>query len=113
LGGLAVYREGGVILNVEHESHKKRIPSAFSISQNYPNPFNPSTRIQYSVNSTQKVTLKVYGVLGNEIATLVNKEKPSGNYEVEFDATGLPSGVYFYQIQAGDFIKTKKMLLLR
>ena len=83
------------------------------LSQNFPNPFNPSTRIQYSLNSTQKITLKVYDVLGNEIATLVNEEKPSGEYEVEFNGNNLPSGVYFYQLKAGSLIETKKMVLLK
>jgi len=69
--------------------------------------------IKYALGSRQYATLKVYDVLGNEVATLVNEEKPAGNYEVEFDAAGLPSGVYFYRIRAGSFIQTKKMLLLR
>ena len=88
-------------------------PTEFSLSQNYPNPFNPVTRIQYSVNSTQNVTLKVYDLLGREVATLVNEEKPAGNYEVEFDGSALTSGIYFYQVKAGNFIETKKMVLLR
>ena len=92
---------------------KERLASYFSLSQNYPNPFNPSTRIQYSLNNTQKVTLKVYALSGREITTLVNEEKPAGNYELEFDGTGLPSGVYFYQLRAGSFIQTKKMILLK
>ena len=62
---------------------------------------------------TSKVTLKIYDVLGNEIATLVNEEKPAGNYEVEFSAKGLPSGVYFYKLQAGDFVQVRKMMLLK
>ena len=85
----------------------------FHLSQNYPNPFNPSTRIQYSVNSTQKVTLKVYDLLGREITALVNEEKPAGQYEVEFNGTNLPSGIYFYQLKAGSFVETKKMILLK
>jgi hypothetical protein len=80
---------------------------------NYPNPFNPSTRIQYAVSSRQFVSLKVYDVLGNEVATLVNEEKPIGSYEVEFDAIELPSGIYFYRLQAGDFVETKKMVLMK
>jgi len=85
----------------------------FILYQNYPNPFNPTTRIQYQVSSISKVTLKVYDVLGIEIGTLVNEEKPSGIYEVEFDAAGLSSGVYFYTLQAGNFTQTKKLVLLR
>ncbi|MCZ6703777.1 MAG: discoidin domain-containing protein, partial [Ignavibacteria bacterium] len=90
----------------------------FKLFQNYPNPFNPSTSIQYAVRSTQFVSLKVYNVLGSEIATLVNEEKLAGFYEVEFSTTGgdvynLPSGIYFYRLQAGDFVETKKMILLK
>jgi hypothetical protein len=88
-------------------------PTKFSLSQSYPNPFNPSTSIHYSVSSLQFVSLKVYDVLGNEIAILVNEEKTTGSYEVEFNATSLPSGVYFYRLQAGSFVETKKMVLLR
>ncbi len=80
----------------------------FIYTQNYPNPFNPSTKIKFTIpaviasetKQSQLITLKVYDVLGNEIATLVNEEKPAGSYEVEFDATDLPSGVYFYQLNA-------------
>jgi len=89
------------------------VPKTFSISQNYPNPFNPSTKIQYEVPEKSIVSLKVYDVLGNEIITLVNKETLSGRYEVEFNATNLPSGVYFYRIQANNFVETKKMILLK
>ena len=100
-------------------------PAAFSLSQNYPNPFNPSTKIKYEIpfvtlrqsaiggQSDILVTLKVYDVLGNEIATLVNEEKQAGNYEVEFDATNLTSGIYFYQLKAGNYIETKKMVLMK
>jgi hypothetical protein len=88
---------------------------------NYPNPFNPSTNIQYTINNRQFVTLKVYDVLGNEVATLVNEWKEAGSYEVEFNASsvfrsasgGLVSGIYFYRLQAGNFVETKKMILLR
>ncbi len=85
----------------------------YLLDQNYPNPFNPSTSIQYAVSSWQFVSLKVYDVLGNEVVTLVNEEKPAGNYEVEFNGEGLTSGIYFYQLRAGNFIETKKMVLLR
>jgi hypothetical protein len=87
--------------------------TSYSLDQNYPNPFNPVTSIQYVVSSRQFVTLKVFDVLGNEVATLVKEEKPTGEYEIEFDAQGLTSGVYFYQLKAGSFIQTKKMVLLR
>jgi len=85
----------------------------FSLEQNYPNPFNPTTSLQYSVGSLQFVTLKVYDVLGNEVAILVNEEKPAGSYQVEFDASNFSSGIYFYKLTSGAFIETKKMILLR
>ena len=88
-------------------------PQEFDIDQNYPNPFNPTTTIKYQIPELSFVTLKVYDVLGNEIATLVNEEKPVGSYEVEFNATGLPSGIYFYRLQAGSFVETKKMVLMK
>ena len=89
----------------------------FELSQNYPNPFNPSTRIQYQVSSIAHVALKVYDVLGNEVATLVDEYKPAGSYEAEFNASSgiknLTSGIFFYQLRVGEFVQTKKMLLLR
>jgi hypothetical protein len=90
-----------------------RAPATFSLEQNYPNPFNPTTSIQYAIGSRQIITLKVYDVLGNEIATLVNEEKPAGEYEVEFNASELTSGIYFYQLKSGSFVETKKMILLK
>ncbi|MDP1993647.1 MAG: T9SS type A sorting domain-containing protein [Ignavibacteria bacterium] len=89
------------------------IPTSFSLSQNYPNPFNPETRIQYSVVSAQHVVLKVFDVLGNEVATLVNEEQPAGTYQISFNQKQLSSGIYFYQLRAGNFVQTKKMILLR
>jgi hypothetical protein len=85
----------------------------FSLLQNYPNPFNPKTSIQYAIGSSQFVTLKVYDVLGNEVATLVNQEQVVGSYEVDFTGDRLTSGIYFYQLQAGNLIETKKMILLK
>lgn len=88
-------------------------PESFELYQNYPNPFNPTTSIQYALSSQQFVTLKVFDVLGNEVATLVNEVKHPGIYEVEYDASKVSSGVYFYQLKAGSFVETKKMILLR
>ena len=103
-----------------------KVVSEFSFEQNYPNPFNPVTKIKFDIpdqvqNDNRFVTLKVYDVLGNEVATLVNEQKRAGTYEVEFDGTGLPSGIYFYQIRAVDpstgsgqvYVETKKMILLK
>ncbi|MEO8398883.1 MAG: alpha-amylase family glycosyl hydrolase [Ignavibacteriaceae bacterium] len=89
------------------------IPQEFKLEQNYPNPFNPSTSILYSVSSKQFIFLKVYDILGKEVATLVNKEQQPGNYKVEFSANQLSSGIYFYQLNAGNFSQTKKMILLK
>lgn len=88
-------------------------PIEFALTQNYPNPFNPSTMISYSIPQNSFVTLKVYDVLGKEIATLVNETKSAGSYDVRFDATGLSNGVYFYTISADNFTSTKKMLLMK
>ncbi len=88
-------------------------PNEYVLYQNYPNPFNPSTNIQYAISSKQFVTLKVYDILGNELATLINEVKPAGTYEVTWNAVNLPSGVYFYQLKAGNFTATKKLLLLK
>ncbi len=85
----------------------------FSLSQNYPNPFNPETEIGYELPQRTRVQIRVYDILGNEIETLVNEEKPAGTYELTWNAAKLPSGVYFYQLQARDFVQTKKMILLR
>ena len=88
-------------------------PHTFKLNYNYPNPFNPSTKISYSIPKQSIVTLKVYDPMGNEVSTLVSEEKAAGNYEVNFNAKNLSSGIYFYKLQAGNFVETKKMILLR
>jgi len=105
---------------ITDEEDEKLIPTEITLNQNYPNPFNPSTSIQYTISDLptgqagmQFVSLKVYDILGNEVATLVNSEKPSGTYEIDWKAIGLSSGVYFYQLKTGSFVQTKKMLLLK
>lgn len=114
---------GGYITDVE----SNKIINNFDLYQNYPNPFNPTTTIKYEIpnvayskvgdsqifNSSRNVQIRVYDVLGKEIATLVNENKPVGEYEVTFDASELNSGVYFYQLKADNYIETKKMILLR
>ena len=89
------------------------IVTSYLLSQNYPNPFNPTTKIEYSIPKTSIVTLKVYDILGREVATLVNEKKFRGIYEVEFDGNGLSSGIYFYKIQAGNYSSVKKMILVK
>jgi hypothetical protein len=110
------WRSTGAV-GVENED---KIPTEYSLSQNYPNPFNPSTTIKYTIpNITlcgvegSRVQLKVYDVLGNEVATLANEEKPVGTYEITWYAANLPSGIYFYKLQAGSSVETKKMILLK
>ncbi len=88
-------------------------PDNFHLAQNYPNPFNPVTTIQFSIPQRSNVTMKVYDILGNEVATLVNEEKDRGVYMVSFNASGLASGIYFYKLQAGSFVETKKMILIK
>jgi len=85
----------------------------FNLEQNYPNPFNPTTTISFSIPSSAFTSLKVYDIIGNEVATLVNEEKPAGNYEVRFNASSLTSGTYFYRLTAGSFIQTRKMILIK
>ena len=87
--------------------------SSFNLYQNFPNPFNPSTTINYQIPELSIVIIKVYDVLGNEIATLVNEEKPAGKYAVNFIANNLPSGVYLYRLKAGEFVSAKKMIILK
>ena len=85
----------------------------FRLEQNYPNPFNPITTISYQIPELSFVTIKIYDVLGNEIATLVNEEKPSGSYEMHFNGSDLTSGIYFYQLKSVEFEESKKMILLK
>ena len=89
------------------------LPSGFALEQNYPNPFNPSTTIQYSLAVRSNVTLRVFDVLGQHVATLVNQVQEAGPASVRFDAAGLASGVYLYQLRAGNFTRTNKLLLMR
>jgi Secretion system C-terminal sorting domain len=91
----------------------RNMPGGFLLNQNYPNPFNPTTTIKYSVPFNSLVAIKVYDILGREVETLVNEEKAPGNYSVEFNASKLSSGVYFYRMQAGNFISTKKLILMK
>ena len=90
-----------------------KVVTNYSLYQNFPNPFNPTTRIQFQLPNREYVTVKVFDILGNEVAILVNGEMEIGSYEVEFDASNLPSGIYFYRLQAGEFINTKKMILMK
>ncbi len=96
------------IIKVETE-----LPTKFSLAQNYPNPFNPNTTIKFTLPEKEFVTLKIYDLLGNEVIVLLNEEKTAGNHSVKFDASNLASGTYFYKLQTGSFVGTKKMILLK
>ncbi len=89
------------------------IPSTFSLEQNYPNPFNPTTTIRFSLANNEFVSLKIYDVLGKEISTLISEEMNAGTYTVNWNASALPSGVYFYRLQAKNFSETKKLVLTK
>lgn len=95
------------------EQEGSSVPTSYTLDQNFPNPFNPSTTIRFSIPNTGNVTLKVYNLLGMEVATLVNGELSAGTHRVSFDASNLPSGVYFYRIDAGSFSDVRKMALLK
>jgi hypothetical protein len=105
-----LYRSGN--LKRDRESDES-LPEEFALEQNYPNPFNPSTTIKYSIPKEGYVTIKIYNTIGEEVAILVNEVKQVGNYESQFNATSLPSGIYFYKLQAGSFVETKKMVLMK
>jgi hypothetical protein len=90
-----------------------QLPQNYTLDQNYPNPFNPSTTITYAVPQNSFISLRVFDILGNEVQTLVDETKSAGTYTVSFDAASVPSGVYFYSLEAGNFVSTKKMLLLK
>jgi hypothetical protein len=116
----AVTEGGGVwrrplseMTSVPAEGGSNDLPQHFSLSQNYPNPFNPSTTISFSLPSRSFVSLKIFDALGREIANIVSEELSSGNYSRQWNATGLPSGVYFYRMQAGSYTETKKIILLK
>jgi hypothetical protein len=92
---------------------EKGIPTDFALQQNYPNPFNPSTTIQYGLPHASFVTLTVYNSVGQQVAQLVNEQQQAGYHDIVFRGDGLASGVYFCRLQAGDFVQTKKLMLLR
>mgnify|MGYP001160622486 CR=1 FL=1 len=98
------------ITDVEDE---EIIPTVFKLEQNYPNPFNPSTKIKFAVPEKNNVLIKIYDILGSEVATLVNEEMDAGWYEKDFNAEGLSSGVYLFRMEAGSYVSTKKMIYLR
>jgi hypothetical protein len=111
--GTGVFRRPLSELITSAQSSSSQIPVAFKLQQNYPNPFNPSTIIQYGLPRRSYVTLTVYNALGQQVAILQDGEQEAGYHEVKLDGSNLASGVYFYRLQAGDFVQAKKLLLLR
>ncbi len=109
--GTTIYGDATLFVGVDES--ETTLPTEYQLSQNYPNPFNPSTTINFSIKEAGLVTLKVYDVLGREVATLVNEELNSGSHNKSFNASGLSSGIYFYSLKAGKFSETKKLLLLK
>ena len=99
-----------VLTDVEEETE---MPTEYSISQNYPNPFNPTTKIKFTLPETALTEIIIYDLLGRKIQTLRNKELEAGYHEINIDANNFPSGIYHYRIQSGDFIHTKKMILMK
>ena len=116
IGTIIHTTNGGVTFMGNEDTDE--IPTEFLLEQNYPNPFNPSTKIIWQSPVGSHQTIKIYAVLGNEVATLVDEYKPAGSYEVEFnghsdEGQNLSSGVYFYRLQAGDYVETRKMIFLK
>jgi hypothetical protein len=110
--GTILRTTNGGISFVEKDNNST-LPKDYTLSQNYPNPFNPTTTINFSVPKSEYVKIKVYDILGRDVVTLVNENKPVGNYKVEFNAGKLTSGVYFYRMESGSYSQTKKLLLLK
>ena len=108
---MGIYRTTSAITSVDENNNQ--VLNSFILEQNYPNPFNPTTSIRYELGSRQFVQLKVFDLLGNEVATLVTEIKTAGNYEINFNASYLSSGVYFYKLTAGSLVETKKMILIK
>src|SRR5260221_1866488 len=114
VNGHYVAGSGSMNANVNKTQEQTQVPLTYSLSQNYPNPFNPVTKINYSIAKDNKVKLVIYDILGREVITLLNNEfKQAGRYSVNFDGTNFASGVYFYRIEAGNFVQSKKMLLIK
>ena len=105
--------QNGSVFYSESLNIDVNVPEEYTLEQNYPNPFNPSTKISFHIAKPGFVSLKIFDVLGNEIKTLVNEQKSAGDHEVDFNSTDLTSGIYLYKIETGNFVATKKMILLK
>jgi len=100
-----------LVLSIDESNDN--IPGRYHLLQNYPNPFNPVTTIEFNLDQSTDVTVSVYNPLGQKVKTIVNSRQPAGEYQINFDASDLASGVYFYRIKAGNFVKVNKMLLMK
>jgi hypothetical protein len=103
----------GVVTGIALPGVGTQLPARFALFQNYPNPFNPSTKIRYELPTQVRVTLTIYNVLGQQVTELVNEEQAPGRYEVHLNAQSFASGLYMYRLQAGDFVQTRKLLLIK
>ena len=112
-GNFTYYKNLFSPVTVVEDDATKNIPDDFVLYQNYPNPFNPNTIISYNLSTSGKISLKVYDILGKEVATLVDEEKPAGSYEIEFNASRLSSGVYFYTLRVNGTAYSKSMILMK
>ncbi|WP_041294086.1 T9SS type A sorting domain-containing protein [Ignavibacterium album] len=112
-GSVGTYVLGGIPYKIGGEGENQKTPEKYTLTQNYPNPFNPSTTIDFSIKENSNVTLKIYDMLGKEVALLVNERKEPGKYSVTFNASELPSGIYVYRLDANDFTATKKLMLVK
>jgi len=110
---ISTLKDGQITIITGVGKVNNELPKTFSLSQNYPNPFNPSTSIRYELPVLSKVKIMIYDILGREITTLINETRPAGRYEIKWNASRFSSGVYFYRIQAGNFVQTKKLLLVK
>jgi hypothetical protein len=114
VSGYGIYRRPlSEMVTAVKESGQTKMITNFSLEQNYPNPFNPSAIIKYSIAKEGYVKLIVYNSLGSKVVTLINEYKPAGNYSVNFNAADLPSGIYFYRLEAGEFSEVRKMMLVK
>jgi hypothetical protein len=113
IGSGVWYRPLTEMITTGVKDKENDLPNQFSLSQNYPNPFNPSTTITFSVGMYCYTSLQVYDVLGREVATIISEKLPAGNYSRKWNAANMPSGIYFYRLKAGDFIETRKLVLLK
>jgi len=112
-GKSSLYGKSVRVMNTGINEFINNIPDKITLYQNYPNPFNPVTNVEFGISDLGFVSLKVFDALGKEVKTMVNEIRPAGNYEVRFDGSGLPSGVYFYKLEAGEYIETKRMILIK